>query len=139
MGCNDIWKISDFGISKIKTVPHGQSDLASKHLLVKFFKPKNIMDPSSGVENARFGGIHAAPEARELFDKVTRGSDVWSLDCVLALVLISWRASHVAFINSRKPVRKKECMTGSSTLKHSELDRAMERYYVLLYRISSIS
>ncbi len=56
MGCNDIWKISDFGISKIKTVPHGQSDLASKHLLVKIFKPKNIMTPVLGLKMHDLGG-----------------------------------------------------------------------------------
>lgn len=80
-GGNDIWKISDFGISKIKILPHGQI------FLDKVFKPKKHMDPSSGVENARFGGTYAAPEARELSDRVTRKSDVWSLGCVLALVL----------------------------------------------------
>ncbi len=87
MDGNDIWKISDFGISKIKTVSQSQPDLESEHLLDKVFKPKKNMDPSSGVKNARFGGTYAAPEAREEINMVTRKSDVWSLGCVLALVL----------------------------------------------------
>jgi serine/threonine protein kinase len=87
MGGNDIWKISDFGISKIKTVPHGQPDLESEHLLDKVFKPEKNMDPSSGVKTTRFGGTYAAPEAREETNMVTRKSDMWSLGCVLALVL----------------------------------------------------
>lgn len=84
---NDIWKISDFGISKIKTVTQGQPDDASEHLLDKVLRPKTDADPSTGIENARCGGTYAAPEAREATDMVTRKSDVWSLGCVLALVL----------------------------------------------------
>ena len=84
---DDIWKISDFGISKIKTVRQGQPHLESEHFLDRIFKPQHNEDPSSGVKNARAGGTYAAPEAREESAVVTRKSDVWSLGCVLALVL----------------------------------------------------
>ena len=84
---DDIWKISDFGMSRIKTVRDGQPHPESEHFLDMIFKPQHNEDSSSGIENARAGGTYAAPEAREESAVVTRKSDVWSLGCVLALVL----------------------------------------------------
>ena len=83
-----IWKISDFGISKIKRIPSGQPE-SEHHLSVldKIFQSKPDGDPSSGVNNSRYGGTYAAPEAKEKSDTVTRKSDVWSLGCVIALTL----------------------------------------------------
>ena len=84
-----IWKISDFGISQIKRVAVNRP--ASEHhvsFLDKIFQSKKPdEDPSSGVDNSRYGGTYAAPEAREKSDTVTRKSDVWSLGCVITLVL----------------------------------------------------
>ena len=84
-----IWKISDFGISQIKRIPINQS--TSEHhvsFLDNIFKLKEPdKDPSSGVDNSRYGGTYAAPEAKEKSETVTRKSDVWSLGCVITLVL----------------------------------------------------
>lgn len=126
MGGNDIWKISDFGISKIKTVSQSQPDLESEHLLDKVFKPKKNMDPSSGVENARFGGTYAAPEAREVSDMVTRKSDVWSLGCVIALVLtfLESQSSGIhEFQKAREENRKHDWFFDSAALKTRLDDR----------------
>lgn len=88
---NEVWKISDFGISKIKHVKRRDSDGQPTHsvsFLNGIFRPrKPDADPSSGVDNSRYGGTYAAPEARLNTDKVTRKSDVWSLGCVFALLL----------------------------------------------------
>lgn len=90
---NYIWKISDFGISKVKYCKrHGSKELSSQHVsfLEMIFPPKKpIDDPdaSTGVDNSRYGGTYAAPEARLENDKVTRKSDVWSLGCLIILVL----------------------------------------------------
>lgn len=90
---NYIWKISDFGISKIKHCKRrGSDELSSHHVsfLEMIFRPKKpIDDPndSSGVDNSRYGGTYAAPEARFESDRVTRKSDVWSLGCLITLVL----------------------------------------------------
>ena len=90
---NYIWKISDFGISKIKHCKRrGSNESSSQHVsfLEMIFRPKKpIDDPdaSSGVDNSRYGGTYAAPEARLEHDKVTRKSDVWSLGCLITLVL----------------------------------------------------
>ena len=87
-----IWKISDFGISKIKRVkPPRQDALQSEHstsVLDRIFQPKKPSnDPSSGVQNSRYGWTYAAPEAKELTHQVTRACDVWSLGCIVALTL----------------------------------------------------
>lgn len=89
----DVWKISDFGISQIKRVPADQAHLEDYKHPVSFLDiifrrgGSPDTDPSSGVDNSRYGGTYAAPEARVAADKVTRTSDVWSLGCVLTLVL----------------------------------------------------
>ena len=86
---NYIWKISDFGISKVKHCKRRASNESSSHnvsFLEMMFRPKKPND-SSGVDNSRYGGTYAAPEARQESDKVTRKSDVWSLGCLITLVL----------------------------------------------------
>ena len=85
-----IWKISDFGISKITHRKRRGSNESSSHhesFLEMIFRPKKPNDASSGVDNARYGGTYAAPEARLDGTKVTRKSDVWALGCVITLVL----------------------------------------------------
>ena len=88
---NVIWKVSDFGISQIKRIPASRDQVGSDHavsLLNKVFRPdKPSTDLSSGVDNPRDAGTYTAPEARYKTEKVTRSSDVWSLGCVLSLVL----------------------------------------------------
>lgn len=88
-GGSVIWKVADFGISQIKRIPASQAEVDSGHhisFLDKIFRKSNT-DPSSGIENPRDAGTYTAPEARHKKEKVTRASDVWSLGCVLSLVL----------------------------------------------------
>ena len=90
---NYVWRISDFGISKIKHCKRRGSNESSSHhvsfleMIFRPNKPNDNTDASSGVDNSRYGGTYAAPEARLESDKVTRKSDVWSLGCVITLVL----------------------------------------------------
>ena len=88
-GDDQIWKISDFGMSQIKqTQPMESQHEPKHHLLDRIFQStKRNDDPSSGVDNSRYGGTYAAPEAKEKSDTVTRKSDVWSLGCVITLVI----------------------------------------------------
>ena len=88
-GNDQIWKISDFGMSQIKqTQPKESQHEPKHHLLDRIFQStKPTDDPSSGVDNSRYGGTYAAPEAKEKSDTVTRKSDVWSLGCVITLVI----------------------------------------------------
>lgn len=86
-----IWKISDFGISQMKHIKPNGADVDTDHpvsFMDRIFRPqKQDTNPSSGVDNSRYGGTYGAPEARLTTDKVTRKSDVWSLGCVLIDVL----------------------------------------------------
>ena len=88
-GDDQIWKISDFGMSQIKQIhPKETQDEVKHHLLDRIFQStKPNEEPSSGVDNSRYGGTYAAPEAKEKSDTVTRKSDVWSLGCVITLVI----------------------------------------------------
>ena len=85
----EVWKISDFGISQIKRISPKKNE--SEHhisFLDNIFKSKKSReDPSSGVDNSRYGGTYSAPEAKEKSGTVTRKSDVWSLACIITLVL----------------------------------------------------
>ena len=83
-----IWKVSDFGISVIKRKPASRKLEHPISPLNNIFRPdQSSAEPSSGVQNTRYAGTYTAPEARHRYDKVTRTSDVWSLGCVLTLVL----------------------------------------------------
>lgn len=116
----DIWKISDFGISQIKRISANKAHLEDEKHPVSFLdsifrREDPNADPSSGVDNSRYGGTYAAPEAKLATDRVTRTSDVWSLGCVLALIL--------TFIDSgSKGIRE----FGEARLKDRDNDRFFE-------------
>ena len=90
-GENVIWKVSDFGISQIKRIPAPRAKFEAEHrkfFLNRIFRPdESGADPSSGVANPRDAGTYTAPEARHRTERVTRTSDIWSLGCVMTLVL----------------------------------------------------
>ena len=90
-GDSTIWKVSDFGISQIKRIPASRAIIEPEQrvsLLNSIFTPdKAGADPTSGVANPRDAGTYTAPEARHKTERVTRASDVWSLGCVMTLVL----------------------------------------------------
>ena len=85
-----ILRFTDFGISRIKSIePQSLGDEADDpvHSLDKIFRPSPLSDPTSGVDNTRYGGTYAAPEAVYPNGKVTRKSDVWGLGAVLTLAM----------------------------------------------------
>ncbi len=85
---SSIWKISDFGISIIRRISSAPSETHPRPFLRRIFKDERPnKDLSSGVGNPRPGGTYTAPEAIEKTARVTRASDVWSLGCIIALVL----------------------------------------------------
>ena len=91
-GDNIIWKISDFGISQIKRIPASRAARSEAEHRISFlnriFRPdKSGADPSSGVANTRDAGTYTAPETRRKTERVTRASDVWSLGCIMSLML----------------------------------------------------
>ena len=88
-GDDQIWKISDFGMSQIKQTQPMESQHEEKHHILDriFQSTKPSDDLSSGVDNSRYGGTYAAPEAMEKSGTVRRKCDVWSLGCVITLLI----------------------------------------------------
>ncbi|KAI2601967.1 kinase-like protein [Hypoxylon sp. NC1633] len=74
-----IWKISDFGMSRVKVV-HDSSD-TDKDLGALFQKREDDLTVSATF-NRRFDGTYLAPESRISMRNMNEKSDVWSLGCV---------------------------------------------------------
>ncbi|KAI1126464.1 hypothetical protein F5Y10DRAFT_278797 [Nemania abortiva] len=70
-----IWKISDFGLSRIKTLPDGSIRSTSHHLTI------------SPTRNLAGQGIYLAPESASP-RRMTRKSDVWSLGCIVSVLCV---------------------------------------------------
>ena len=85
-----ILRFTDFGISRIKHIePQSLNDDADgpTHSLDRIFRPSPIAEPTSGIDNSRYGGTYAAPEAVAPNGRVTRKSDVWGFGTVLTLAM----------------------------------------------------
>ena len=85
-----ILRFTDFGISKIKHIePQSLGDDADDpiHSLDRIFRPSPLAEPTSGIDNSRYGGTYAAPEAVAANGRVTRKSDVWGFGTVLTLAM----------------------------------------------------
>ncbi|TGJ79223.1 hypothetical protein E0Z10_g9537 [Xylaria hypoxylon] len=70
-----IWKISDFGLSRIKTLHDGSSVNGTRDLTV------------SPTQNLAGQGIYLAPESGS-GSRMTRKSDVWSLGCIVSVLCV---------------------------------------------------
>ncbi|CEJ81246.1 hypothetical protein VHEMI01386 [[Torrubiella] hemipterigena] len=82
-----IWKISDFGMSKIKTLSHNNTD-SSPRDFNSFFKRRRPVNPSPPpTANRRGDGTYLAPEATFTNPSMKAGSDVWALGCVISVLL----------------------------------------------------
>ncbi|KAL3481350.1 hypothetical protein BJX99DRAFT_271288 [Aspergillus californicus] len=82
-----IWKISDFGMSRIKYKQQGQK--GPTNLSTWFVRRPQTGDGSaSGTQNLRGDGTYMAPEStlRGPDRPMTASSDVWSLGCVLSVL-----------------------------------------------------
>ncbi|PHH80284.1 hypothetical protein CDD80_2125 [Ophiocordyceps camponoti-rufipedis] len=75
-----LWKLSDFGISRIKVRhPRGASNNALRNMLDR--------DNSvSGTVNRRGDGPYLAPESISTKPQMTWRSDIWSLGCIISIV-----------------------------------------------------
>ncbi|KAJ5633582.1 hypothetical protein N7528_001424 [Penicillium herquei] len=85
-----IWKISDFGMSRIKVRQRGQSEVKVRGFRNWFARrvkaePQN-MSAAPATMNHRFEGTYLPPESMASFPTMTTRSDVWSLGCVISVV-----------------------------------------------------
>ncbi|KAK5993766.1 hypothetical protein PT974_07203 [Cladobotryum mycophilum] len=81
-----IWKLSDFGMSRVKIRHRGQG-VERERDFNSLFVRRQIKGPSlSGTLNRRGEGTYLAPESIDSNPRMRTGSDVWSLGCVLSVV-----------------------------------------------------
>lgn len=85
-----IWKISDFGMARVKLKKKGDKVVKEKDFNAWFVKrPKHGPEPSStGTRNQRGEGTYLAPESLASKSTMKTSSDVWSLGCVLSAVFV---------------------------------------------------
>lgn len=82
-----IWKISDFGMARIKIRHQDQTAERERNFNGLFVQRPTIHDPSlSGTLNRRGEGSYLSPESISNARKMNTSSDVWSLGCVLSVV-----------------------------------------------------
>jgi serine/threonine protein kinase len=84
-----IWKLSDFGMSKVIVRQRGETIEEEKDFDSWFLRRKQpVKDASpSGVQNRRGDGTYFAPESIENSRSMGTKSDVWSLGCVISIVM----------------------------------------------------
>ncbi|KAL3456860.1 kinase-like domain-containing protein [Aspergillus heterothallicus] len=82
-----IWKLSDFGMSKIKIKSSGDVVPREKDVNRWFIQRSPREAPSaSATRNARGDGTYLPPESTDSGRKMRASSDVWSLGCVLSVL-----------------------------------------------------
>ncbi|XXH05950.1 hypothetical protein Hte_012393 [Hypoxylon texense] len=80
-----VWKISDFGMSRVKlSRRHAITD--DKDISVLFEK-RGGETTASGTVNRRFDATYLAPESSVAMPTMNEKSDVWSLGCVISVIL----------------------------------------------------
>lgn len=82
-----IWKISDFGMARVKVLRQeldGQKEKLFKGWFQK--RPQAPDSTPSATVNRRGEGTYLAPESRQYIPSMKTGSDVWSLGCILSVV-----------------------------------------------------
>lgn len=85
----NIWRISDFGMSRMK-IRRFSGGLGEEKNVNRWFLRRSeldVKDPSlSGTLNRRAEGTYLAPEAESGDRSMKTKSDVWSLGCVLSVL-----------------------------------------------------
>ncbi|KAI0376201.1 kinase-like protein [Hypomontagnella monticulosa] len=80
-----VWKISDFGMSRVK-VSHRHANTEVRNIS-DLFELRTGGTSVSGTANDRLEGTYLAPESRVSLRNTSEKSDVWSLGCVVSVVL----------------------------------------------------
>ncbi|KAI0135117.1 kinase-like protein [Daldinia grandis] len=80
-----VWKISDFGMSRVK-VSHNHTNTADQDISLLFEKRRGDTSVSDTV-NRRLEGTYLAPESSISVRNMNEKGDIWSLGCVISVVL----------------------------------------------------
>ncbi len=83
----NIWKLSDFGMARVKIRHRGHDGDGEKDFNSWFVRRQKPQDPSlSATLNRRGEGTYLAPESLSSTRAMKTQSDVWSLGCVISVV-----------------------------------------------------
>ncbi|KAI1806708.1 kinase-like protein [Daldinia bambusicola] len=80
-----VWKISDFGMSRVK-LSHNHTDTVDRDISVIFDKRRGETSVSNTM-NRRLEGTYLAPQSDISVRNMNVKSDIWSLGCVISVVL----------------------------------------------------
>jgi serine/threonine protein kinase len=82
-----VWKLSDFGMARVKVRHQGLESGNERDFTKLFVQRPQPQDPSlSATINKRGEGTYLAPESISSRRSMTTKSDVWSLGCVLSVI-----------------------------------------------------
>jgi serine/threonine protein kinase len=83
----NIWKVSDFGMARVKIRRRGQDGDRERNFDSWFVRRQRPQDPSlSATLNRRGEGTYLAPESLSSTRSMKAESDVWSLGCIISVV-----------------------------------------------------
>ncbi|KAK1498300.1 Sec34-like family protein [Colletotrichum tamarilloi] len=83
-----IWKLSDFGMSRVK-IRHHTSREEEKDIAKWFTKRRDMQQRAmSGTQNRRGQGTYLPPESFREGKVMNTRSDVWSLGCILSVLFV---------------------------------------------------
>jgi serine/threonine protein kinase len=101
-----VWKLSDFGLSRVKTKTNPEKNLDS------LFEKKFIEQSSqpSATQNHRGNGTYLPNEAQDNGKTMDQKSDIWSLGCIISVLFTYMEEGNSAlkrYSNSRLKYNKK--------------------------------
>lgn len=85
-----VWKISDFGMARVKLKKKGENIVKERDFNAWFVKrPKPATEPTPTPTLSLHGeGTYLAPESLASIPTMKASSDVWSLGCVISVVFV---------------------------------------------------
>lgn len=90
-GTRFVWKLSDFGMARVKYRRRGQTvereEMDFNSAFLQRIQPETERSPS-GTRNRRGEGTYLPPESLTSTRTMTTASDVWALGCVLSVVFV---------------------------------------------------
>ncbi|PCH02423.1 Hypothetical protein PENO1_022300 [Penicillium occitanis (nom. inval.)] len=90
-GTRFVWKLSDFGMARVKYRRRGQTvereEMDFNSAFLQRIKPETERSPSA-TRNRRGEGTYLPPESLTSTRTMTTASDVWALGCVLSVVFV---------------------------------------------------
>ncbi|KAE8382718.1 kinase-like domain-containing protein [Aspergillus bertholletiae] len=135
---SETWKIADFGLSRVKgRGPDGEADVELVMPIIARAqrRPRRLQDPST--LNRRGEGTYLAPECSLPSGRVSSASDVWSLGCIISLVMSYIDSGYSGVVEFARQRRRQDHGDKFYTIRHGKpkLSPVVKAWYKhLMYR-----